>query len=237
MIELAGSAAHVVVDDVAAPLLDDIDSHHLGRVLRLRAGETVTVTDGRGSWRRCSWDGRSVVPTGEVNRVEAERAPITVAFALLKGDRLEWVVQKLTELGVDRLIPLRTDREVVRWDDAKVPAQMTRLRRIVRDAVMQSRRVWAPVVDAPIRATDVLALPGVARADLGGDDLDDLPGIATVAVGPEGGWSEAERSTGAPAVGLGATVLRAETAAITAGVLLADRRRRAQRMEMNRHAE
>ena len=237
MIELAGSAAHVVVDDLAAPGLDDIDTHHLGRVLRLRAGETVTVTDGRGGWRECVWNGRTVEPCSEVRRSDPEQPPIAVAFALLKGDRLEWVVQKLTELGIDRLIPLRTDREVVRWDEAKVPAQMTRLARIVRDAVMQSRRVWMPIIETPVRASELLAHPGVARADLGGDDLEDLPRIGTIAVGPEGGWSDPERQASGAVVGLGATVLRAETAAISAGVLLADRRRRSHRMENRRHAE
>lgn len=237
MIELARSAAHVVVEDVEVPALDDVDSHHLARVLRLRAGETVTVTDGRGAWRRCDWDGRGVVPVGAVQRVAPERPEIGVAFALVKGDRLDWVVQKLTELGVDRLVPLRTDREVVRWDDAKAAIQVGRMRRIARDAVMQSRRVWAPVVEMPVSASAMFSRPGVARADLGGDDLDDLGAVTTIAVGPEGGWSEAERSAEVPVVGLGGTVLRAETAAMAAGVLLADRRRRALKMEMPRHSE
>lgn len=237
MIELAGSAAHVVVDDVAAPELDEVDAHHLRRVLRLREGEPVSVTDGRGSWRMCDWDGRGVVPVGAVQQSGPEVPEIGVAFALVKGDRLDWVVQKLTELGIDRLTPLRTEREVVHWDEAKTQAHLARMRRIARDAVMQSRRVWLPVVDEPVPARELLARSGVARADFGGDDLDDLASVTMVAVGPEGGWSPAERGVPGPVVGLGGTVLRAETAAITAGVLLADRRRRERRMERDGHSE
>ena len=227
MIELAGSAAHVVVDDLAAPTLSSEDEHHLARVLRLRPAERVSATDGEGGWRWCQWTGSGVEPDGEIQSQARPRPAITIAFAIIKGDRLDWTVQKLTELGVDRLVPLAADHCVVRWDAAKAGVQVDRLRRIAREASMQSRRVWLPEVSPLTDAGQFLGGADVARADFDGAPLGalgaDLPG--TIAVGPEGGWSASERSTNSKAVSLGDTVLRAETAAIAAAVLLIDRRR------------
>ena len=228
MIELAGSAAHVVVDGLDVPALTRDDEHHLSRVLRLRPAERVTATDGRGSWRWCRWTGGGIEPDGPVQTVPKPEPALTVAFAIFKGDRLDWIVQKLTEVGIDRLVPLAADRCIVRWDATKADTQVERLRRIVREASMQSRRVWLPEVTPLTKAATLLAEPGVSRADLDGMSLNDLgeraPGV--VAIGPEGGWSDAERSLGGPSVRLGDTVLRAETAAVAAGVLLVDHRSR-----------
>ena len=126
----------------------------------------------------------------------------------------------------------------MRWDTDKAAAQTERMRRIVREAVMQSRRVWVPEVGSLTPAASLLAAPGVLRADLDGVPLDTLntlnPSAPTVvAVGPEGGWSPTERSTGGPTVTLGNTVLRAETAAIAAGVLLVDRRTQQRRVSQS----
>ena len=92
--ELRASAAHVFVADLDAPLLDDDDRHHLERVLRLRPGEALTVADGAGAWRPCRWQaGGAVEPAGDVVREEAPSPPVTVGFALTKGERPDWVVQ------------------------------------------------------------------------------------------------------------------------------------------------
>jgi 16S rRNA (uracil1498-N3)-methyltransferase len=197
--------------------LSDADAHHLGRVLRLRAGEVVTVSDGAGSWRPGLWSGGGVEPTGEVvSEVGSRLVPsITVAFAPTKGDRPEWVVQKLTELGVDRIVPLQTDRSVVRWEGERAARQVERLRAVAREAAMQSRQVWLPVVEV-VGSIGALGAVALAESDGAAPSLDQ----PIVAVGPEGGWSEAERAAGHPTVGLGPTVLRAETAAIVAGALL-----------------
>lgn len=226
MIQLAGSAAHVVVDDLGAPQLSGDDEHHLARVLRLREGEHVSATDGLGSWRWCRWAGGRLEPDGDIGTTPRSVPEVGVAFAIVKGDRLDWIVQKLTEIGVDRLIPLAAERCIVRWDADKAAAQTDRMRRIVREAVMQSRRVWVPEVGPLTPAASLLAGTGVLRADFDGAPLGPLDRSAptVVAVGPEGGWSATERSTGGPSVTLGSTVLRAETAAIAAGVLLVDRR-------------
>jgi 16S rRNA (uracil1498-N3)-methyltransferase len=212
------SSAHVFVDDLAAPVLAPDDTHHLGRVLRLRAGEVVSVSDGRGGWRACAWTGTGVEPTDEVVREAAPVPPVTVAFAPVKGDRPEWVVQKLTEVGVDRIVPFTAARSVVRWDGDRGVRQLERLRRIAREAAMQARRVWLPEVAEPTSFSAVAGLDGVALAEPGGGPPTLVRPV--LAVGPEGGWSPEELDEGLPHVGLGLTVLRAETAAIAAGVLL-----------------
>lgn len=230
-----GSAPHVIVGDVAAPELSEADRHHLVRVRRLRIGDALTVTDGAGSWRHCVLgDDGSLSGAGDIVHVPRPAPEIAVAFALTKGDKPDWTVQKLTELGVDRIIPFRAERSVVRWDEAKARANHERMESIARSAVEQSHRVWLPVVE---EVTDVasLAARGAVRADrsadrrfdgwrdLGGGDGAGVPAVsipAVVAVGPEGGWSDDERELLPRAMGLGQHVLRAETAALAAAVVL-----------------
>lgn len=209
---------HVLVDAVDAPVVADDDRHHLSRVLRLRDGDPITVGDGAGRWRPCRWGG-AVEPVGEVVEVAAPSPRLGVAFALIKGGRPELVVQKLVELGVDDIRPFAAERSVVRWDDAKAAKNQQRLERVAREAVMQCRRVWLPTVHPPATFDDVVALPGAARADMGGAAVS--LASPTVLVGPEGGWTDAERAVEIPTVRLSTAVLRAETAAITAGALLA----------------
>lgn len=217
------AAAHVFVTDLDHPAIGDDDRHHLERVLRLRAGETVTASDGRGGLRVCRYAaGGALVPEGDVT-VEAPRAPsIGVGFALVKSEKPEWIVQKLTELGVDRILPFTAARSVVQWDEAKAARNLTRLRRVAVEAAMQSRQRWVPVVEAVRPFSTVAAGEGVALAD--GDASAAAPSLdrPTILVGPEGGWSDEERAAGIDRfVRFGPSVLRAETAAIAAGVLLA----------------
>ena len=213
-------AAHVFVDDLDSPVLSDDDLHHLANVLRLRAGEAVSVSDGRGGRRACEWsqdDG--VVALGEVVRAPAPPSPrLTVGVALAKGDKPEWAVQKLTECGIDEVVVFAGDRSVVRWTEDRAARHVERLRRVAREAAMQSRRVWLPTVSWSTFPA-VAALPGAALAHPDGAP----PSLArpAVLVGPEGGWSEAELGVGLPLVALGPHVLRAETAALAAGALMA----------------
>jgi len=213
------AAAHVFVADLEHPVLDADDRHHLLRVLRLRPGETVTVSDGMGASRCCELavEGQ-LAPVTDISR-EARPIPLlTVAFALVKGERPEWVVQKLTEVGVDVIVPFMADRSVVRWDAGKADHHGARLRRVAREAAMQSRRTWLPEVGELASFTELAAQPGAAMAVPGGGPPSlDHPCLL---VGPEGGWSDAELRSGLPRVGLGALTLRAETAAISSGVLL-----------------
>jgi len=210
-------AAHAFVADLEAPELAPEDRHHLERVLRLRAGEGLTVSDGAGRWRVCRF-GPQLEISGPV-QVEARPEPeITVALALTKGERFEWAVQKLTELGVDRIVPLAAARSVVRWEGERAAGHVERLRRVARHAAMQSRRARLPAV-APVHDfRGAATLPGAAMAERGGDP----PTLATplILVGPEGGWDAEELGASLPRVGLGAHVLRAETAAVAAAALL-----------------
>lgn len=213
-----GTAPHVLVEAVDDPAVDDGTRHHLLRVRRLRHGADLTVTDGAGSWRWCRLRGDGTLePSGEVERVPRPDPPVTVAFALTKGDKPELVVQKLTEVGVDRIVPFRAARSVVRWDDERAAAHHRRWVAIARGAVAQSRRCWVPEID-PLSDLDDLVGLGAVPVDRGGAP----PSLArsVVAVGPEGGWERDERDRLGPAVGLGPLVLRAETAAVTAGVVL-----------------
>jgi 16S rRNA (uracil1498-N3)-methyltransferase len=215
------AAAHAFVDDLDAPVLGDDDRRHLERVLRLRDGEVVTVSDGRGAVRRCRFtSGGDLRPDGEVEHSEAASPALTIAFAVPKGDRLEWAVQKLTEVGVDRIVVLETGRSVVRWDDdGRAARRLGRIRRVAREAAMQSRRVWLPSVDGPVPFAQAAAWPGACVADAAGDP----PTLASpaVLVGPEGGWTDQEEAAALPRVAVGDGVLRTETAAVAAGVLLA----------------
>jgi 16S rRNA (uracil1498-N3)-methyltransferase len=160
--------------------------------------------------------------------VESERRAepaLTVAFAPVKGERPEWVVQKLTELGIDRIVPLRSERSVVRWNGARGKATVGKLRRVAREAAAQCRRVWLPEITDTVHFSELRDLGGdgeVVLAQLSGD----RPSVRqhVVAVGPEGGWSSDELASGLPTVGFGLSVLRAETAAVTAGALLASLR-------------
>jgi 16S rRNA (uracil1498-N3)-methyltransferase len=147
---------------------------------------------------------------------------VTVGFVPVKGDRPEWVVQKLTEAGVDRIVVLHSVRAVVRWAGDRAERNLDRLRRVAREAAAQSRRPRLPelvgVLDLP--ALNALVGPAtLALAHPGGDP----PSVAmpALAVGPEGGWDPSELAGGDyPTMGLGPTILRAETAALAGGLLL-----------------
>jgi 16S rRNA (uracil1498-N3)-methyltransferase len=186
----------------------------LGKALRLRPGDGLVVSDGAGA-RRTARFGDEVEPDGDVVWVPRPDPPLTVGLTPTKGDRPEWAVQKLTELSVDRIVVLRTERSVVRWEADRAGHHLERLRRIAREAAMQSRQVWLPEVDGVATPAD---LPGAALADR--DGRPPTTADTVLLCGPEGGWSEAERDEPRDHVALGPAVLRAETAAVTAGVLL-----------------
>jgi len=245
------ASAHLFVAS-AAELTDALDvsgedAHHLARVLRLRTGETVTVADGTGWWRAyrlASADGASGGPVrspagalvlriealGEARREPAPTPRLAVAFALTKGEKPDLVVQKLTELGIDRIVPVLAERSVARPDAAKGRAAAERWRRIAREAARQCRRATLPVVEDLGPLQGLAGHPGLVAAERGGGPADALAtppgGELLVVVGPEGGLAGAEVEALKPwaRLGLGPHILRAETAAIAAGALLAARR-------------
>jgi 16S rRNA (uracil1498-N3)-methyltransferase len=228
--------AHVYVER-----LDDLlsvggpDGHHLQRVRRLRPGECFTASDGWGRWRRYvvehTESGVVVGRYGSDVLHDVSPVPsITIACALTKGERPEMVVQKVTELGVDRVLFVATARSVVQWDEYKAVAQLERLHRIAREAGAQSRRARIPVVEGPVALVELRAQPGLVVGALDGDPVD-RAGLPTadewiVAVGPEGGFStdEADLLAAAPRLAVGRHVLRSETAAIALAAALVTRR-------------
>jgi 16S rRNA (uracil1498-N3)-methyltransferase len=222
------ASTHVFVDAEMLDLdgvvvLDSETEHHLARVLRLRSGEHVTVSDGAGRWRQTTVAGAAesgavgfrLETTSDVVTTPRPHPPLTLASAIPKGDRVEWLVQKAVEIGVDTLQLLHSDRSVIRWKPDRATKQMVRLRRIAIEAARQSRRVWLPAVLPPSEASAVL--PQAAVAEPGGRAVGS--GDNFIAIGPEGGWSCDELEIAREQVTLGSNVLRTETAVLVAATL------------------
>ena len=204
------------VDDVERPVLDRDTEHHLRKVLRARDGEEVVVTNGRGSWALAR-----VLPGGLAleSEVYLDPAPseTTIYLTPLKGDRSEWAVAKATEVGITRVVPLISERMVVKFKGDAREKILSRWKRVATEAAGQSRRTYDVIIDEPVKVADV---PGsVAVADFSGSG--NWGDLHSVAVGPEGGWASDEWEPGRRRVGLGPSVLRGETAGIVAASLLA----------------
>ncbi|MEY3805997.1 MAG: hypothetical protein RIR69_809 [Actinomycetota bacterium] len=220
--ELRRSAAHVFVDNLDVPQLSDDDFHHLGRVMRLRRGEDVSCSDGAGHWRMTKWDD-GLCELGEVHHVAPRHKRVTLGVVPVKGDRTDLVMEKLVEIGVDRIVVLHpTDHSVVRPSPDKVGNMMDRFRRIGRAAAMQSRQVFLPEVVGPLHLTEVLSNTDefgvIGVAEPGGNS--DVATVDTLLIGPEGGFSPSEIAAASHLVTLGDSVLRAETAAIVGATLM-----------------
>jgi 16S rRNA (uracil1498-N3)-methyltransferase len=202
------------------------EARHLARVMRCAVGDEVVVFDGRGSsWRaRVATIGRDEVglELGAAAIASATpRVPLTLAVALPKGERQKWLVEKLTELGVARLVPLITTRGVAE----ATPAAVERLARGVIEACKQCGRDTLMEIAPPRSVAEIARDPGdgamLVVADRDGLPLepaaaDGRPIIAVV--GPEGGLTAEElaaiEAAGGRRVSLGPHVLRVETAAI-----------------------
>jgi 16S rRNA (uracil1498-N3)-methyltransferase len=213
---LRRSAAHVLVSDLDDPTLDDATIHHLRRVLRLRDGQAITATDGAGSWRSGALVRDRLEPDGEINVDPKPEPSLTLATALPKGERAEWLVQKSTEIGIDRIVLVDAERSVVRWDGDRAGRHLDRLRRVATEAALQSRRVWVPIIDGVRPVRDVIE--GMVVAEPGGRTP--RPSDLAIAVGPEGGWSDEELSFAGDRISLGPHVLRVETAAVVAATMM-----------------
>jgi 16S rRNA (uracil1498-N3)-methyltransferase len=236
------SAAHALVDPAALVgassglvELSDQTHRHFLRVLRLRAGQLVTATDGSGSWcvtRVPANFGDSAVLEVDSAVVQTTRPDpwIGIGVALPKGDKPELIVQKLTELGVDEIVFFAGDNSVAKWDEPKVRKNFERLRLVSIEAIQQSRGVflptirWVPTLAELVEGENAAVERGVIGSDSGsstvfradaGGKRPELAARQVVVVGPEGGWSPAERELGS-SVSLSPTVLRAETAAVVA---------------------
>jgi 16S rRNA (uracil1498-N3)-methyltransferase len=204
------------VNDVATPELERDDEHHLRKVLRVRDGEEIVVTNGRGTWAICEVTERGLFRVSDVH-VDPPVPETTLYLTPLKGDRAEWAVAKATEVGIGRLVPLLSERMAVKFKGEAREKILTRWRRIADEASGQCRRTYDVSIDEPVDVADVPE--AVAVADLGATG--DWQGVRSVAIGPEGGWAKDEWDERRRRVGLGPTVLRAETAGVVAASLLA----------------
>lgn len=220
--------------DGRATLTGD-EARHLARVLRAKVGDEIRVFDGGGrEWpaRVATIDREAVALTvGDPAPVQPGPArPLTIAVALPKGDRQKWLVEKLTELGAQRLVPLVTARGVA---EATASAQ-ARLARGVIEACKQCGRNTLMEIAAPAtleavadRHSDALRL----IAHPGGRPLDDViragSGAIVAAIGPEGGFTPDEIAAaerlGFERVSLAPHILRIETAAIAIAATLASK--------------
>jgi 16S rRNA (uracil1498-N3)-methyltransferase len=206
-------------------------AHHLLRVLRARVGQEFDIATGatvrRGRITKVT-DERVEFELGEDTGV-VDVPTITLLLAIFKFDRMEWAIEKCTELGVSRIIPLqarRTDAHLA----ATATKRVERWERIVRQAAEQSRRPTPPEVMLPVKLKEAVALTASTRILLAETEQqvalkDALQSHSPssdllLAVGPEGGWTEEELAlfsqAGWTAASLGSTILRAETAAIAA---------------------
>jgi 16S rRNA (uracil1498-N3)-methyltransferase len=204
------------VEDPERPVLSRDDEHHLRAVLRAKHGEEVVVTDARGAWALCEVGDTQLA---RVSPVHVDRAaPETTLYVVpLKGDRSEWVVAKATELGVTRIVPLLSQRMIVKFKGDTRDKVLARWRRIARESCGQCRRTYEIEIAEPLHVRDVPE--DVAIADFDGDA--DWSGVRSVAIGPEGGWAHEEWASTRRRVALGPTVLRAETAGVVAASILA----------------
>jgi 16S rRNA (uracil1498-N3)-methyltransferase len=219
-------------------VLHDEDHRYLTRVLRLDVGAVVTL-----------FDGKSVEATARIVRIGPralelkieERRPVagidrphvTVIQGLAKGDKIDIVVQKATELGVARVIPVTTARAVARLDAGamRTVSRRARWQKIAREAARQSGRLDVPEVESvtalstallasPKDALKLLLWEGARQTSLRSQlpPKDESPQQIVIAIGPEGGFTveevEAARHAGFAAVGLGPRILRTETAAL-----------------------
>ena len=228
MIERRRAAAHAFVIDVNAPFLNDDDFHHLAKVLRLRSGESVSVSDGRGSWRICTYEMSAALAIDDsVVHIETNLRSLTVAFSVTKNDKPDLVIQKLTELGIDHIVPIITERSIVRWDSDKGAKNQARWQKIAREAAMQSRSVFLPTIHEVYPSIEKFVDtygPNIAVADPEGGAL--TTNISTLVIGPEGGFTHQEMDLMPQRVSLPGGILRAETAAVAAGVMLSHMRSR-----------
>jgi len=215
-------------------LLDE-DAHHALRVMRLKAGDGVIICDGEGSvWRAeiaCA-SPREVVVRLVEPLTEDRELPVEVALAqsLPKGDKMDLILQKGTELGVGRFVPLVSARTVVKLDERKAAQRQARWARIVKEAFEQSRRTLLPRVEPVRRWDEVLRLAGDYDAALLAYEGEGTVPLGTVLslvrpgqrvlalIGPEGGFApeevQAARAAGFVPVSLGKRVLRTETAGL-----------------------
>ncbi|HEY8520512.1 MAG TPA: 16S rRNA (uracil(1498)-N(3))-methyltransferase [Gammaproteobacteria bacterium] len=217
--------------------LGEAEAHYLGNVLRLRVGARIVAFNGRGAERsavvsRLTRRGAELGLEETLEPLPEPALALTLVQAIIKSDAMDWIVQKATELGVRCIAPVYSEFSVVKLDAGRAERRVEHWARIARSACEQSGRHRPPLVEPPVPLAERLAavpptetrLALVPGARLTAEGLPSSGSAATVAVGPEGGWSERDlreiEAAGFVGVSVGPRVLRADTAAVTACALL-----------------
>ena len=214
-------------------VLDENSSRHIVQVLRMKTGETLRLTDGKGlsalATIRDPNKKRCIVNITEKQIQPAPKRRVTIALSLLKNaSRFEWFLEKASELGVDEIIPLKSART------EKQQFRMQRMQSILESALIQSQQVWMPVLQEPqsiipwmerVQADQKFIAhcePGAKRKL--SEMIDTKLSSQLILIGPEGDFSEEEITLalqcGFMAVDLGENRLRSETAAVAAAAVL-----------------
>lgn len=212
------------------------DAHHIARVMRFNPGDTVIVCDNSGKQftvRLEKINDQTVAGQviGEQMAVSEPRLRVTLVPSLLKGDKLEWIIQKGTEMGVHAIWPFHSARSVVQLDGTKAVKRRERWQKIAKEAAEQAHRGFIPEIDGPLTWMDILdriAAFDIAIIPHEREQKQSLPALwhnvrsietCLIIIGPEGGFDDREvdmaREAGARPVHLGPRILRAETAALT----------------------
>ena len=211
------------------------------KVLRLEEGEEIELFDGKGKSVRCRIAGGRPVPCGEVAEQRRPESPITLFACVTKGSRWDWTIEKATELGISRIVPVISARTIARIAKSERAAKRDRWTRIAEDAARQSDAKWIPEILEATDFADALKLAKESRCFAGAlTDPRPRPLIEAVLaaesaedysvfIGPEGDFTPEELSRllefAVPA-SFGESILRAETAAIYAiSVLMAAKRK------------
>jgi 16S rRNA (uracil1498-N3)-methyltransferase len=212
--------------------INDQDAHHLTRVLRGEPGQKFEVSDNHHVYlAEVETARKDLVRFRILDQIDAAAPVVQTALfaALIKFEHFEWLIEKATELGVTEITPVQTERSE-KGLEAAAPKRLTRWQRIAREASEQSRRARLPIIESPIDLTEALRMEAGHRFAL--DEAEARPILSAfldartpgdrvaLLVGPEGGWTERERTAiaaaGWTAVSLGQNILRTETAAIAA---------------------
>ncbi len=216
-------------------------ANHITRVLRLRSGEPLTVFNGNGTeYSATILEFHKDAVMVEVKSEQAPRResplPLTLAQGISRGERMDWILQKATELGASRIVPMFTERSVVRLDARQAERKLQHWRAIAIAACEQCGRNVLPEVAHP---TDILEFLGSGlgpqttrlllspASDVSIDEVKAETAGITVLIGPEGGLTDTEHAvatrSGFTAVRMGPRVLRTETAAVAALTILQHR--------------
>lgn len=220
--------------------LSEEDTKHAYRVLRLKPGEKVCVSDGRGKARRAnvavSSPAEVIVNLGE--QVSAAESPLKISLfqSLAKGDKMDQLIRQSVELGVNHIVPIVTERSIPRWEKQREDNKLQRWRSIVRSAAAQCRRATLPQIEPAQKLLSVLPrcakkkvlVSWVNEKTISLNQVLEQPcpddRAVIIMIGPEGGFTDTEISrlheTGAIMVHLGPRIMRTETAAVATLVMV-----------------